>query len=78
VYTERNINERLSMRNLMLDLYQNGIALDRTGTYGKKELNEFANALDREVQRLARAARSATREAARDSTGDETYIPPGP
>jgi len=86
VYTERNINERLSMRNLMLDLYKNGIAPDRTGTYGKKELNEFANALDREVQRLARAARNAARNAARsaarnaagDSTGDEPYIPPGP
>lgn len=68
VYTERNINERLSMRNLMLDLYQSGIAPDRTGTYGKKELNEFANALDREVQRLARASLVAGRAAGRDGT----------
>jgi uncharacterized protein YaiI (UPF0178 family) len=52
VYTEKNINERLSMRNLMLDLYNNGIAPERTGQFGKKELQEFANALDREMTRI--------------------------
>jgi uncharacterized protein YaiI (UPF0178 family) len=55
VYTEHNINERLSMRNLMLDLYNNGLMPERTGQFGKKELQEFANALDRELVRLIRS-----------------------
>jgi len=52
VYTEININERLSMRNLMLDLYNNGIFPEKTGQFGKKELQEFANALDREITKI--------------------------
>ncbi len=52
VYTERNIGERLATRNLMLELYNNGIYPERTGTFGKKELQDFANALDREITRL--------------------------
>jgi hypothetical protein len=51
VYSEKNINERLSMRNLMLDLYNNGITPERTGQFGKRELQDFANALDREITR---------------------------
>ena len=57
VYTEININERLSMRNLMLDLYNNGIYPEKTGQFGKKELQEFANALDREITKLGKKAR---------------------
>jgi uncharacterized protein len=57
VYTEQNINERLAMRNLMLELYNNGIAPEKTGQFGKKELNDFANALDRELTRMAKAAK---------------------
>jgi len=52
VYTADNINERLSVRNLMLELYNNGITPERTGQFGKKELQEFANALDREITKL--------------------------
>jgi uncharacterized protein YaiI (UPF0178 family) len=52
VYTEININERLSLRNLMMDLYNNGIAPEKTGQFGKKELQDFANALDREITKL--------------------------
>lgn len=52
VYTEKNINERLSIRNLMFDLYNNGIYPEKTGQFGKKEIQEFANALDRELQKL--------------------------
>ena len=58
VYTEENINERLSIRNLMLDLHNNGIAPERTSQYGKKELQNFANALDREITRLLKTAKS--------------------
>lgn len=58
VYTETNINERLSMRNLMLDLYNNGIMPERSGQFGKKETQEFANALDRELTRLLKIERT--------------------
>lgn len=59
VYTEININERLSMRNLMLDLYNNGIYPEKTGQFGKKELQEFANALDREITKLGKKTGNA-------------------
>ena len=42
------------MRNLMLELYTSGLAPEKTGQFGKKELNNFANALDREITRLLR------------------------
>jgi len=59
VYTEKNINERLSMRNLMLDLYNNGIFPEKTGQFGKKELQDFANALDREIHKLIKQSETA-------------------
>ncbi len=52
VYTTENINERLSIRNLMLDMHRNGLVPEKTSQYGKKELQNFANALDREISRL--------------------------
>lgn len=52
VYTNNNINERLSVRNLMLDLYKMGITPEKTGQFGKKELQDFSNALDREITRM--------------------------
>lgn len=54
VYNEQNINERLSMRNFMLELCNNGLTPEKTGQFGKKELNDFANTLDREITRLLR------------------------
>ncbi len=59
VYTELNINERLSMRNLMLELFNNGITPEKTGQFGRKELQDFANALDREVTKLTKATESS-------------------
>jgi len=56
VYTESNINERLAMRNLMLDLYNNGIPIEKTGVFGKREMQDFANALDREITRIERVS----------------------
>ena len=52
VYTEKNIDERLSLRNFMLELYNNGLAPERTAQYGRKELQKFSNALDRELTRM--------------------------
>ncbi|ULQ61115.1 DUF188 domain-containing protein [Brucepastera parasyntrophica] len=65
VYTENNINERLSIRNLMLDLYNNGIAPEKTGQFGKKELQNFANALDREITKKENSLNLQCRETAR-------------
>lgn len=59
VYTELNINERLSMRNLMLELFNNGITPEKTGQFGRKELQDFANALDREVTKLTKATEAS-------------------
>ena len=52
MYTAENIDERLSIRNFMYELSINGLAPERTKAFGKKEVMEFAQALDRETQRL--------------------------
>ena len=52
VYTANNIGERLSIRNFMYELSVNGLAPERTKAFGKKEVMEFAQALDRETQCL--------------------------
>ena len=51
VFTKENIKEKLAMRNFHLELYNNGIMPERTSVYGKKEINLFANSLDRELQK---------------------------
>lgn len=51
VYTDENIRERLSLRNFNLELYENGLKGDKTASFGKKELNLFANSFDRELQK---------------------------
>ncbi|HHU36481.1 MAG TPA: DUF188 domain-containing protein [Treponema sp.] len=52
IYTTENISERLSMRNFMMELCSVGIIPEKTGQFGRKELNEFANALDTEITRI--------------------------
>jgi len=52
VYTAENIGERLSVRNFMYELSINGLAPERTKVFGKKEIMEFAQALDRETHHL--------------------------
>lgn len=56
LYNKDNISERLSLRNFNLSLYENGIESEKTSVFGKKELNAFANCLDREIQKKLRAA----------------------
>jgi len=51
LYTAENIRERLSLRNFNLELYERGIAAEKTDRFGKKELNLFANSFDREIQK---------------------------
>jgi len=52
VYSVENIGERLSVRNFMYELSINGLAPERTKAFGKKEVMEFAQALDRETRQL--------------------------
>lgn len=56
VYTSENIGERLSVRNFMYELCANGLSPERCKTFGKKEVMEFAQAFDRETQRVLRTA----------------------
>lgn len=64
-YTEENIRERLSLRDFMVGLADNGMDFDRIPSYGKKELKSFADGFDRELSRLRReeAGRNALRPA---------------
>jgi uncharacterized protein YaiI (UPF0178 family) len=54
VYTRENIGERLSIRNFMVGLAENGLRGERTASYGPKELKAMANSLDRILTRLMR------------------------
>lgn len=47
IFTSENINELLSIRNFTVDLANNGLGIERTANYGKKELKTFADSLDR-------------------------------
>lgn len=50
-FTNENIKEKLSMRNFNLNLFECGLIGDKMNTFGKKELNDFANCFDREIQK---------------------------
>ena len=52
VFTKENIRELRSLRDFVVSLAENGMDTERTASYGKKELNAFANSLDRELTRL--------------------------
>ncbi len=54
VYTKENIRESLSFRNFNLELIQSGVPELKTQSYSKKDLNTFANMLDRELQKRLR------------------------
>ncbi len=54
IYTKENIRESLSFRNFNLELIQSGIPEMKTNAYSKKDLNQFANMLDRELQKKIR------------------------
>ncbi len=45
-YTEENISERLSMRDFMTDLRDNGLVTGGPSSYGEKDKSQFANALN--------------------------------
>lgn len=51
IYTPANIKERLSIRNFSTDLRSSGMVTGGPGAIGKKEVQQFANALDRILHR---------------------------
>lgn len=55
VYTKENIREKLSLRDFKVGLADNGLGVERTASYGKRELKNFADTLDRLLVRLIRA-----------------------
>ena len=55
LFTSENIREKLSLRNFNKELYDNGILSDKTSTFSKKDLNNFANCFDREIQKKMKA-----------------------
>ena len=56
VYSSSNVKEALATRNLMHDLRESGLNQGGPAPLGPKDRERFANALDRELTRLRRAA----------------------
>jgi uncharacterized protein YaiI (UPF0178 family) len=54
-YTRENIRERLSLRDFMVGLAENGLGAERIALYGKRELKAFADGFDRVLTKLIRA-----------------------
>ena len=52
VFTHDNINELLSLRDFVVGLAENGMGVERTASYGKKERKSFADSLDRQLVKL--------------------------
>ena len=53
-FDERNMGERLAVRNLFTDLREQGQVGGGQAPYGEREKQAFANSLDRILTRLAR------------------------
>jgi uncharacterized protein YaiI (UPF0178 family) len=60
VFNQNNINELLSVRNFTVGLADNGLGIERTANYGKKELKSFADSLDRLLAKLSANQRPDT------------------
>ena len=54
LFTREAIRERLSTRDFLVALAESGLGAERKNRYGKRELKNFADALDRELTRLSR------------------------
>ena len=51
-YTNENIREMLSLRNFAVGLADNGMGVERIACYGKKEIKQFADSLDKITRQL--------------------------
>lgn len=54
VYTEENVSERLSMRDFMQGLRDNGVDTGGPKPFGPKDKERFANSIDRILTRMLR------------------------
>ena len=52
IYTKENIKHYRSLRDFSVGLAMNGMGIERTANYSKKELKNFADSFDRELSRL--------------------------
>ena len=57
LYTEENIGERLSLRDLMQQLRAEGLVQGGPGQFGMTDRNRFASALDRLLTRMVKQQR---------------------
>lgn len=57
LYTEENVGERLSIRNLMQELRTEGIAVGGPSQFGLADRQRFASSLDRLLTRMVRGER---------------------
>lgn len=56
LYNEENIRQRLSLRNFNLELFNMGLVGEKNGSFSNKELQNFANCFDRELQKKIKQA----------------------
>ncbi|MBU8897849.1 YaiI/YqxD family protein [Corallococcus sp. H22C18031201] len=56
LFTEENVQERLSVRNFMQELRESGVMTGGPSGFSAKDRQEFAAALDRELTRLLRSS----------------------
>ena len=59
VFTKETIKERVSMRNIMTELREQGVFAEKTKPLGPKEIHLFANALDRELVKLLKTQQTS-------------------
>ncbi len=60
-FDERNMGDRLAVRNLFTDLREQGQVGGGQGAYGDRDRQAFANALDRLLTQLTQLARAGVR-----------------
>jgi uncharacterized protein YaiI (UPF0178 family) len=60
VFTKENIHQLRSLRDFTVGLAESGLGVERIPSYGRNELNDFANSLDRELSRLLSRSQSAS------------------
>ena len=54
VFTKENIRQLRSLRDFTVGLADSGMDYERMASYSRKELNAFANSLDRVLNRLSK------------------------
>jgi uncharacterized protein YaiI (UPF0178 family) len=59
LYTEENVGERLSMRDLMMELRSEGVVQGGPSQFGLTDRQRFASSLDRLLTQMLRGKRPA-------------------